>query len=136
VRRIKEALWSTFGINRIKPFGDNYSRSQMKEWKTLDNVQKVHEELYMPSDPNDPSSDIYITLIIKSVFPSENERTRENGIWVQSVLEAIFDEKHLSPKIDTEVLDSWIDALTDDEHDVNNYILLYDLVKFIFFLVI
>jgi ATP-dependent exoDNAse (exonuclease V) beta subunit len=132
VRRIKEALWSTFGVNRIKAFGDNYTRSQMKEWKELENVQKVHEDLYTPSDPNDPSSDTYITLIIKSVFSSESERTKENGYWVQSVLEAIFDKKHLSPKIDSEVLDSWLEALTDEEYDVNNYIL----VNFIFFLVI
>ncbi|CAG8549120.1 12842_t:CDS:2, partial [Funneliformis caledonium] len=33
-----EALWSTFGINRIKPFEDNYTKSQIKEWKELENV--------------------------------------------------------------------------------------------------
>ena len=104
----------------------------MKEWKELENIQKVHEDLYTLSDLNDPSSDTYITLIIKSVFSSESERTKENGYWVQSVLEAIFDKKHLSPKIDSEVLDSWLEALTDEEYDVNNYIL----VNFIFFLVI
>ena len=104
--RIKKALWSTFGINRIKPFGDNYTKSQMKEWKGLKNVKKVHDELYSKSDPDDPNSDTYMTLIIKSVFSSENERTKQNAIWVQSVLETIFDEDHLSPKIDTEVLGS------------------------------
>ena len=78
----------------------------MKEWKGLENVKKVYEDLYKPSDPNDPNSDTYITLIIKSVFSSENKRTKQNAIWVQSVLEAIFDEQHLSPKIDTEVLGS------------------------------
>ena len=118
VRRIKEALWSTFGINRIKPFGDNYTKSQMKEWKGLKNVKKVHDELYSKSDPDDPNSDTYITLIIKSVFSSENERTKENGIWVQSVLEVIFDVEHLSTKIDTDILGSWIETLTDEEHSV------------------
>ena len=106
VQRIKEALWSTFGINRIKPFGDNYTKSQMKEWKGLKNVKKVHDELYSKSDSDDSNSDTYMTLIIKSVFSSENERTQQNAIWVQSVLETIFDEEHLSPKIDTEVLGS------------------------------
>ena len=78
----------------------------MKEWKGLKNVKKVHDELYSKSDPDDPDSDTYMTLIIKSVFSSENERTKQNAIWVQSVLETIFDEEHLSPKIDTEVLGS------------------------------
>ncbi len=90
----------------------------MKEWKTLENVKKVHDDIYSKSDPYDPDSDTYMTLIIKSVFSSENERTKQNAIWVQSVLEAIFDEQHLSPKIDTEVLGSWIETLTDEEHIV------------------
>ncbi|CAG8444196.1 7509_t:CDS:2 [Funneliformis caledonium] len=62
VRRLKESLWSIFGVNRIKLFGDNY---------------------------NDPSSDTYIALIIKSVFP-EKERTPANALWVQLVLETIL----------------------------------------------
>src|SRR5436305_14508493 len=90
VWRIKEALWSTFEINRIKLFGDNYTKSQMKERKDLKNVKKVHNDLYSKSDPYDPDSDTYIMLIIKSVFSSENERTKQNAIRVQSVLEAIF----------------------------------------------
>ena len=59
-----------------------------------------------------------MTLIIKSVFSSENERTKQNAIWVQSVLEAIFNEQHLSPKINTEVLGLQIETLTDEEHIV------------------
>ena len=78
----------------------------MKEWKALENVKKVHDDIYSKSDPYDLNSDTYMTLIIKSDFLSENERTKQNAIWVQSVLEAIFDEQHLSPKIDTEVLGS------------------------------
>ena len=62
----------------------------MREWKGSENARKVHEELYMPSDPKDPSSDTYITLIIKYVFPSDKECTNENAIWAQSVLEVIL----------------------------------------------
>ena len=42
----------------------------MKEWKQSDNVKKVHEDLYNPSDPNDPSSEQYIALIVKSASGS------------------------------------------------------------------
>lgn len=87
----------------------------MREWKCSANVRKVYEELYTLIDPNDPSSDTYLVLIIKSVFPSENERTNENSIWAQSVLETIFDENHLSSKIDTEVVDRWTGTLTDTD---------------------
>ncbi|CAG8491737.1 12862_t:CDS:2, partial [Ambispora gerdemannii] len=33
IRRVKDSLWAIFGINRIKPFKDNYSKDQMKAWK-------------------------------------------------------------------------------------------------------
>lgn len=115
MRRLKDGLWSTFGINRIKPFEDNYTKQQMRDWKNSSTVKKVHDDLYMPSDPDDQSSDTYITLIIKYVFTSEKERTNINAVWAQSVLEAIFDENHLSTKIDTEVVESWTETLTDTE---------------------
>jgi len=115
VRRLKDSLWSTFGISRITPFKDNYSREQMRLWKRSQDVQQVHDDLYKPSNPNDPSSDSYITLIIKSVFPSEKERTTQNGVWVQSVLETIFDESHLTTKIDTEAVESWAGNITDTD---------------------
>ena len=41
----------------------------------VDHVKKVYKELYMPSDSNDPASDIYIIVIIKGVFTTEKERT-------------------------------------------------------------
>ena len=78
----------------------------MKEWKGLENVKKVHDDLYSKSDSDDSDSDTYMTLIIKLVFSSENEQIKQNAIWVQSVLEAIFDKQHLSLKINTEVLGS------------------------------
>ena len=103
VQRLKESLWSAFGTNRIKPFEDSYNEDQMREWKQRENVKKVHEDLYVPSDPNDPLSDTHIELIIKSVFI---ELTYINAIWSQSVLEAIFDENLLSPKIDADIIET------------------------------
>ena len=87
----------------------------MRAWKASKNVQQVHEDLYKPSDSDDPPSDTYITLIIKSVFASEKERTNENAIWAQSVLEVIFDEDHLSSKIDADIVDSWTGNITDTD---------------------
>jgi len=112
---LKESLWSTFGINRITPFKDNFSKQQMRSWKASKNVQQVHEDLYKPSDSDDPSSDTYISLIIKSVFASDKERTNENAIWVQSVLEVIFDEEHLLSKIDADIVNSWTGNITDTD---------------------
>ena len=102
-------------MGRIQPFKDNFTKTQMLEWKTSEEVQSVHEDLYMPSDPDDPASDTFLTVIIKTVFPSEKERTNKNATWVQSVLEAIFDENHLSAKIDANIVESWTEALTDTE---------------------
>ena len=95
IRRVKESLWSTFGFNRIKPFRDNWPKEQIREWKTSKEVQAVYNDLYCPSNPDDPSSDTYAALIIKSTFPSEKELTHENAVWGQSILETIFDVKYL-----------------------------------------
>ena len=43
IRRVKESLWSTFGISRLKPYDDNYSREQMKNWKKQENVKKAYD---------------------------------------------------------------------------------------------
>jgi hypothetical protein len=106
-------LWSTFGIGKIRPFKDTFNKTQMLEWKTREEVQKVHEELYQPSDPKDLASDTFLTVIIKTVFPSEKERTNKNAMWTQSVLEAIFDTKYLSSKIDADIVETWHEALAD-----------------------
>jgi hypothetical protein len=87
----------------------------MKEWKQDPKTRKVYEDLYKPSDGEDEEADTYLTLIIKSVFVAEKERTASNGIWVQSVLETIFDVNHLSTKVDTDIVDNWTDAITDTE---------------------
>ena len=111
IRRVKESLWSVFGFNRIKPFGDNLSKEGIKAWKTSKEVKAVYGDLYRPSVPDDPSSDLYITLIIKSVFPSEKELTQKNAVWAQAVLESIFDVRYLSTKIDNDVIESWKNAI-------------------------
>ena len=111
IRRIKESLWSVFGFNRIKPFGDNLSKEGIKAWKTSKDVKAVYGDLYRPSVPDDPSSDPYIALIIKSAFPSEKELTQKNAVWAQAVLESIFDVRYLSTKIDNDVIESWKNAI-------------------------
>ena len=111
IRRVKESLWSVFGFNRIKPFGDNLSKEGIKAWKTSKEVKAVYGDLYHPSVPDDPSSDLYIALIIKSVFPSEKELTQKNAVWTQAVLESIFDVRYLSTKIDNDVIESWKNAI-------------------------
>ena len=111
IRRVKESLWSVFGFNRIKPFGDNLSKEGIKAWKTSKEVKVVYGDLYRPSVPDDPSSDLYIALIIKSVFPSEKELTQKNAVWAQAVLESIFDVRYLSTKIDNDVIESWKNAI-------------------------
>lgn len=99
-------MWSTFGISKLRPFKDSYNKEMMRKWKTSEAVRKVHEELYDPSNPDDPSSDTYLALIIQATFTGK-ERTKENAIWAQSVIEAIFDENYLDSKIDAEVIEKW-----------------------------
>src|SRR5687767_6503132 len=106
-------LWATFEVNRIRPYKDSFTKKQMKEWKESKNVREVYNNLYKSSDPEDEQADTYITLIIKSVFTVEKERTQRNGTWAQSVLETIFDVNHLSTKIDTEVVENWVEVITD-----------------------
>ena len=113
IRRVKESLWSVFGFNRIKPFGDNFSKEEIKAWKTSKEVKAVYDDLYSPSVPDDLSSDTYAALIIRSVFPSEKEITQENAVWTQSVLESIFDVEYLSTKIDNDVIESWKNAIEE-----------------------
>ena len=98
----------------------------MKEWKQDEKTRKVYQELYNHSDPEDENSDTYIILIIKSVFINTKEHTNFNAIWVQSVLEIIFDESNLSSKIISDDVDSWMDAITDTE--VNNCLLIIYIV--------
>ena len=57
-------LWMTFGVNRIRPYKDSFTKKQMKEWKESKNVWEVYNDLYKSSDPEDEQADTYITLII------------------------------------------------------------------------
>ena len=82
----------------------------MRNWKNSEDTKSVYEDLYRSSVPDGESSDIYLTLIIKSAF-SEKELTQKNAIWGQAVIESIFDVKHLLLKINTDVVDTWIDAI-------------------------
>ena len=88
----------------------------MLEWKTSEKAKTVHKELYDLVDSNDPRSDTLLTVIIKAVF-SDKELTNKNATWAQSVVEIIFDTNHLSPKIDTDIIESWTEALTDTATD-------------------
>ncbi|CAG8678041.1 13950_t:CDS:2, partial [Funneliformis caledonium] len=63
----------------IKLFGNNWSKKQTKDWKISKEIKVVYDDLYCLSDPDDPSSDTYVTLIIKSAFASDKELTRENA---------------------------------------------------------
>ena len=82
----------------------------MKNWKNSEETRLVHEDLYKFSVPDDESSDTYLAVIIKSTF-SEKELTRKNAVWAQTVIKSIFDIDHLSSKIDTDVVDTWVDAI-------------------------
>ncbi|CAG8601387.1 10797_t:CDS:2 [Funneliformis mosseae] len=79
--------------------------STMKEWKQNKNTQKVYKDLYKSSNSEDEKVNTYITLIIKFIFTAEKERMASNSIWVQSVIETIFNEKYLSTKIDSKVIE-------------------------------
>src|SRR5947208_1488890 len=87
----------------------------MRVWKNQENVKKVHDDLYTPTDPNDSSSETYITKIIRTIFP-DKDRTKYNAIWAQSVFKSIFDVKYLSLKVNAEIVNSWIETLTDVIH--------------------
>jgi len=91
----------------------------MREWKQSSDTRKVYEDLYKSSDCDNENADTYLSLIIKSTFSAEKEHTTSNAIWVQSVLETIFDVKHLSTKIDMDVVSNWTDTITTDTEMVN-----------------
>ena len=62
-------------MNCIKPFEDNYSKKQMKEWKRSNSVKKVHKDLYIWVNEDDPSFDTYIAVIIRTIFLDKNEHS-------------------------------------------------------------
>jgi hypothetical protein len=132
IRRVKDTLWSTFGIAKIKPFADNFTKEQLKSWKQQANVQQVHDDLYHPSEPNDPNSDTYLTIIIRSVFPPK-ECTTANAIWTQAVLEAIFDTNHLSTKLDSDIIEQWTKRLSTNTDDQAKVKVLFVCLFFVYY---
>jgi hypothetical protein len=101
----------------------------MKAWKSSDEVNKVHDDLYNPNDPSDKASETYLMLIIKSVFNNE-EVTTENVVWTQSVLESIFDVDHLSSKIDGDIIETWTKIIKNEGQVIS----VVNRVAFLFFL--
>jgi hypothetical protein len=95
----------------------------MLEWKK--NSKKAYDDLYNPSDPDNPNSDTFLSLIIKYVFVSDDQRTQANAVWTQAILETIFDEDYLSPKIDADVVDVWIQKLSGNEKEKDNVSILF-----------
>ena len=99
----------------------------MYDWKTSEEAKMVHKELYDLVDPDDPRSDTRLTMIIKSVF-SDKELTNENATWTQSVVKAIFDVNHLSPKIDADIVEAWKVTLANSAAEELVNIIVYVLV--------
>src|ERR1700752_4179699 len=80
------------------------------------NYKKAYNDLYNPCDLDNPNSEIFLSLIIKYVFVSNDECTNANAVWIQAVLETIFDEDYISPKIDADYVDMWIQKLSNNEN--------------------
>ncbi|CAG8561364.1 7993_t:CDS:2, partial [Dentiscutata heterogama] len=91
IHRIKESLWSTFGISNVK------------------------------LDSNNPNSDTFLALIIKYTFISEDKCTYANAIWTQAVLELIFDKNYLLVKLDSDVVDTWYQKLLKETNTYTSF---------------
>ena len=81
-------------------------------------MRQVYNDLYKPIDPNNPGSDTYVAVIIRSVFV-EKECTMLNATWTQAVLELIFDMEHLSMKINNEIIKKWMERLSKNDSSSN-----------------
>ena len=126
-------MWSTFGKTRIQPFSDEFSKEKIKAWKERLDVRQVYNDLYKPIDPNNPGSDTYAAVIVRSVF-AEKECTMLNATWTQAVLESIFDTEHLSTKIDNEIVEKWMERLSKNDSSSNVTLLFIVLFVLRFFL--
>ncbi|CAG8547833.1 12476_t:CDS:2 [Cetraspora pellucida] len=72
------------------------------EVKDCEASLQMYKDLYNPSDLDNPNSNIFLSLIVKYVFVSDKEHTQANAVWTQAVLEIIFNEEYLLPKIDAD----------------------------------
>ena len=83
-----------FGVFKIRPFKDLYSKKIMKEWKLSETVHAIHKELYNPLDPDDPVSDIYLSFIIQSVFTQKKKQKKMTSecsqFWKQYLMRIIL----------------------------------------------
>ncbi|KAF0476722.1 chad domain-containing protein: PROVISIONAL [Gigaspora margarita] len=96
----------------LKLWGEKDTKEQMREWKK--NSKKAYKDLYNPSDLDNPNFATFFSLIIKAPLApfaallgsidSIANTALANAIWTQAVLETIFDEEYLSPKIDADVI--------------------------------
>lgn len=86
----------------------------MKKWKNDSKTRAAYDELYNRIDPQDQGSDTYVAKIIKETF-AKNDRTEQNALWTQAVLEIIFDPEYLSPKLDTEAVDKRFETLKNEK---------------------
>ena len=91
-------------------------------------MRQVYNDLYKPIDPNDPSFDTYVAVIVRSVF-AEKECMMLNATWTQAVLESIFDMEHLSTKIDNEIVEKWMERLS--KNDSSSNVMLLFIVLFV-----
>jgi hypothetical protein len=39
-------LWVIFKVDQLEPYDENFSREEMKHWKTGEFARKAHENLY------------------------------------------------------------------------------------------
>ena len=81
----------------------------------------AYDELYTLIDPHNDQSDTYVAKIIKATF-TNNEQTALHMLWIQAILEIIFDPEYLSPKLDTDIVDQRF-ALLQKQQEA--YIILY-----------
>lgn len=102
----------------------------MKIWKADRDVRKAYDDLYSPVDSNNESSETILSIIIRNVFVSEVEHTRKNAVWTQAILEIIFDESYLSPKVESDSVDRWYAKL------IKVSIILYWFLLFLSFFIV
>jgi hypothetical protein len=67
--RIKEAIFSIFGISQLDSINTNASPSEVSAWKASQKTKDFYKKLFTPINPDDNNSDLYITKIFGKVWP-------------------------------------------------------------------
>ncbi|CAI2187798.1 13126_t:CDS:2 [Funneliformis geosporum] len=104
----------SFGINQLQPFKEKWRKDEIKNWKNNSKIRIAYNELYNHIDSQDQESDTYIAKFIKKMF-ARNDRTELNALWIQAVLEIIFDPEYLSTKLDTKAVDKRFEMLKNEK---------------------